>query len=303
MHTLGTLREPLVRDSSLRSQRVVGRGAPRAMTKLRYEVLAIFGPTASGKSAVAAGSPHAGHRGRLRRCAPGLSRPRDSHEPALGADPPRRDSRSRRDDVGRRVRASRARRHRRARRMPTASRSSPAAPASTFARLSQTWTSLRPALRRSEPSSRCCTTPTRRRAYERLAALDPVAAETIHVNDRRRVVRALELVESGSSLAPASDRLWSEDVAALRSSSASTCRPELERRIAARTDGDDRAAGSSRRRTRQGSEHRRRQPRRLSASRSSRRFRSTRRERASSSARAATPHTSESGCDASRGSS
>jgi tRNA dimethylallyltransferase len=32
---------------------VVGRGAPRDVTTLRYEVIAIFGPTASGKSAVA----------------------------------------------------------------------------------------------------------------------------------------------------------------------------------------------------------------------------------------------------------
>jgi tRNA dimethylallyltransferase len=56
------------------------------------------------------------------------------------------------------------------------------------------------------------------RLYERLgpdaahAALrerDPAAAERVHPNDRRRVVRALELVESGASLAPAEDRLWS----------------------------------------------------------------------------------------------
>ena len=53
MHTLGTIRGTHVRLSSLRSQRVVGRGAPRGMTKLRYEVVAIFGPTASGKSEVA----------------------------------------------------------------------------------------------------------------------------------------------------------------------------------------------------------------------------------------------------------
>jgi tRNA dimethylallyltransferase len=31
------------------------------------------------------------------------------------------------------------------------------------------------------------------------------------MNDRRRVVRALELAEAGSSLAPASDRLWAEE--------------------------------------------------------------------------------------------
>ena len=89
MHTLGTIRDPHVRLSSLRSQRVVGRGAPRGMTKLRYEVVAIFGPTASGKSEVAQSSrrPHR-HRGRLRRRAPGLSRPADPDEPA-GPEPTR----------------------------------------------------------------------------------------------------------------------------------------------------------------------------------------------------------------------
>jgi len=48
-------------------------------------------------------------------------------------------------------------------------------------------------------------------AYVRLAARDPEAAARIHANDRRRVVRALELAEAGSSLAPARDRLWSDD--------------------------------------------------------------------------------------------
>jgi tRNA dimethylallyltransferase len=46
-------------------------------------------------------------------------------------------------------------------------------------------------------------------AHERLAAVDPAAAAAVHANDRRRVVRALELAEVGASLAPSSDRLWS----------------------------------------------------------------------------------------------
>jgi tRNA dimethylallyltransferase len=46
-------------------------------------------------------------------------------------------------------------------------------------------------------------------AHAALAERDPAAAERVHPNDRRRVVRALELVESGASLAPAEDRLWS----------------------------------------------------------------------------------------------
>jgi len=49
-------------------------------------------------------------------------------------------------------------------------------------------------------------------AYAQLAGRDPAAAARIHANDRRRVVRALELAEAGSSLAPVRDRLWSEDV-------------------------------------------------------------------------------------------
>ena len=53
MHSFGALREPRVDVSALRSQRVVGRGAPLAPRTLRPKVIAIFGPTASGKSAVA----------------------------------------------------------------------------------------------------------------------------------------------------------------------------------------------------------------------------------------------------------
>jgi tRNA dimethylallyltransferase len=46
------------------------------------------------------------------------------------------------------------------------------------------------------------------RAHALLAGRDPEAAARVHPNDRRRVVRALELVELGSSLRPAGDRLW-----------------------------------------------------------------------------------------------
>jgi tRNA dimethylallyltransferase len=47
------------------------------------------------------------------------------------------------------------------------------------------------------------------RAFERLAELDPAAAAVVHRNDRRRVVRALELAEAGASLVAPDDRLWS----------------------------------------------------------------------------------------------
>ena len=45
-------------------------------------------------------------------------------------------------------------------------------------------------------------------AHAGLAERDPAAAGAIHPNDRRRVVRALELAEAGSSLTPSTDRLW-----------------------------------------------------------------------------------------------
>ena len=48
-------------------------------------------------------------------------------------------------------------------------------------------------------------------AHDLLAERDPAAAARVHANDRRRVVRALELADSGSSLAPSEGRLWSEE--------------------------------------------------------------------------------------------
>ena len=48
-------------------------------------------------------------------------------------------------------------------------------------------------------------------AHALLARRDPAAAARVHANDRKRVVRALELAELGMSLAPADDRLWTED--------------------------------------------------------------------------------------------
>ena len=48
-------------------------------------------------------------------------------------------------------------------------------------------------------------------AHALLAERDPAAAARVHANDRKRLVRALELAEAGSSLAPGTDRLWTED--------------------------------------------------------------------------------------------
>jgi tRNA dimethylallyltransferase len=46
-------------------------------------------------------------------------------------------------------------------------------------------------------------------AYAELARRDPAAAAAVHANDRRRVVRALELAEAGHSLR--GERLWGVD--------------------------------------------------------------------------------------------
>jgi tRNA dimethylallyltransferase len=74
------------------------------------------------------------------------------------------------------------------------------------------------------------------RAHALLAERDPGAAAAVHANDRRRVVRALELADAGQSLRPATDRLWSGEyrhptlVFGLE-----VPRDELVRRIEART--------------------------------------------------------------------
>jgi tRNA dimethylallyltransferase len=49
-------------------------------------------------------------------------------------------------------------------------------------------------------------------AHALLAERDPAAALAVHPNDRRRVVRALELADVGASLVPSDERLWSADV-------------------------------------------------------------------------------------------
>jgi tRNA dimethylallyltransferase len=48
-------------------------------------------------------------------------------------------------------------------------------------------------------------------AHDELARVDADAAARVHPNDRRRVVRALELAELGVSLAPGDDRLWGSE--------------------------------------------------------------------------------------------
>ena len=72
-------------------------------------------------------------------------------------------------------------------------------------------------------------------AHALLAERDPAAAAVVHPNDRRRIVRALELAEAGRSLRPAAETLWAAET---RRPTAifglEAPREELERRIAAR---------------------------------------------------------------------
>jgi tRNA dimethylallyltransferase len=73
-------------------------------------------------------------------------------------------------------------------------------------------------------------------AHERLERLDPRAAEAVHANDQRRIVRALELAETGASLVPEDDRLWAGATRHPTVIVGLELPPdELERRIAART--------------------------------------------------------------------
>jgi tRNA dimethylallyltransferase len=74
-------------------------------------------------------------------------------------------------------------------------------------------------------------------AYAELVARDPVAAGAVHANDRRRVVRALELAEAGRTLAPEEGRLWSlETRQPTLIVGLEVPADELERRIRARAE-------------------------------------------------------------------
>jgi tRNA dimethylallyltransferase len=71
------------------------------------------------------------------------------------------------------------------------------------------------------------------RAHARLVERDRAAAAAVHPNDRRRVVRALELAEAGHSLA--GERLWGDDYRhPTILFGLDVAKEELERRIARR---------------------------------------------------------------------
>ncbi len=72
-------------------------------------------------------------------------------------------------------------------------------------------------------------------AHARLGELDAAAAARIHPNDRRRVIRALELAEAGWSVVPSSERLfggaWRHPTLLV---GLDVPKPELDRRIVKR---------------------------------------------------------------------
>jgi tRNA dimethylallyltransferase len=75
-------------------------------------------------------------------------------------------------------------------------------------------------------------------AHRVLAQRDAAAAARVHANDRRRVVRALELAATGRTLAPATDRLWTDDTRhPTLLLGLEVAEADLDERIAARAQG------------------------------------------------------------------
>ena len=236
MHTLDTVRDPRVRSSTIRSQRVVGRGAPLDVTKLAYSVVAVFGPTASGKSAVA-------HALALRLDTDVVSADAlqvYSGLPILTNQSPTPVRLTAFRDLSQEMSVGEyaALAHREIDQLvETRGVAVVAGGTGLYLRAALADLSIPPAAepsRRAELERRYDADPDA--AHRRLFELDPAAAELVHVNDRRRVVRALELAEAGASLVPARDELWSPSmrhptlVVGLEVST-----EELDRRIRART--------------------------------------------------------------------
>jgi tRNA dimethylallyltransferase len=216
---------------------VVGRGAPRKARNLRCEVVAIFGPTASGKSAVARRVADAlGTRVvsadalQVYRGLPILTNQPEEPTLLVGI----RDlgdtmsvgeyaalAHGCIDDLVERRGAAIV-----------------AGGTGLYLRAALAELGIPPAVapaERARATALYDTSP--ERAHAMLATVDPDAAAVVHVNDRRRVVRALELAAAGGTLVPTSDRLWSE--ATRRPTlvvGLELPREALDRRIAARTD-------------------------------------------------------------------
>ena len=82
---------------------------------------------------------------------------------------------------------------------------------STSALRSPTSTSRRQLHPRFAQGSRPRWTRIANAAHGRLEGLDPGAATAVHPHDRKRLIRALELAETGTSLVVGQDRLWSTE--------------------------------------------------------------------------------------------
>ena len=216
---------------------MVGRGAPRNVTKLGCDVVAIFGPTASGKSAVARCVADALGTDVVSADALQIYRglPILTNQPAEATQLVGIRSLDETMSVGEYAGLA----HDAIDHLVTTRGAAvltggtglyfraalanleipPAVDASARARVEHVYD--------SDPGE----------AYALLSELDPAAARAVHGNDRRRVVRALELAVAGATLSPAGDRLWSQEtrrpsvVVGLELST-----DELERRIAARAD-------------------------------------------------------------------
>lgn len=236
MHTLDTIRDTRVRESSLRWKRVVGRGAPQDMTASAPEVYAIFGPTASGKSHVA--ERLAARLGTEVVSADALQVYRGI--PILTNQPDRPTRLVGIRDLDEEMSVGEF--------ATTAHDAIDALVEERGAAVVAGGTGLYLRAALVDLAIPPAPGPGARERWERaydadptaahgaLRELDPEAACVVHPNDRRRVVRALELAEVGSSLVPREARLWSDRmrrptlVVGLEVPAA-----ELERRLRART--------------------------------------------------------------------
>ena len=237
MHSLVTLRDTRVSNSGLRLQWVVGWGAPRDVTRLLCEVVAIFGPTASGKSAVARQVADALGTDVVSADALQVYRglPILTNQPAEPTHLVGIRSLGETMSVGEYAGlAHDAVDH------VVATRGSAVVTGGTglYFRAALVDLEIPPAVD-SAASTRIehVYDGDPMEAYALLSELDPAAAEAVHMNDRRRVVRALELASVGATLSPTGGRLWSKEtrrptvIVGLELSA-----DELERRIVARTD-------------------------------------------------------------------
>lgn len=204
------MRAPRARRSSLRLQRVVGRGAPRDVP-LAVEVVAIFGPTASGKTAVA--NAVADLLATEVVSADALQVYRGL--PILTNQPERPTRLVAIRDLGEEMSVGEYAQLAHAAIDELVEERGAAVVAGgtgLYLRAAVAALEIPPPV---EPEHRArierAYDASPAAAYARLRRLDSAAAARVHPRDRRRVVRALELAEVGFSLAPARDHLWSKE--------------------------------------------------------------------------------------------